>query len=132
MNYSQAGKYLYSFIDYEKIPGISYASSDYNLRHVGELLHRMGDPHLAARAVHIAGTKGKGSVAAMIAQVLSVSGYKTGLYTSPHLHNLRERIKVDGSLISEAEFALLCQRSSLLLRKCNAAALSGSRLFSKY
>ena len=105
MNYSQAEKYLHSFIDYEKIPGISYASPDYSLRHVEELLHRMGDPHLAARTIHIAGTKGKGSVAAMIAQVLSVSGYKTGLYTSPHLHTLRERIRVDGGLISQAEFA---------------------------
>ncbi len=105
MNYSQSGKYLHSFIDYEKIPGISYASSDYDLRHIEELLHRMGEPHLVARTIHIAGTNGKGSVAAMIAQVLSGSGYKTGLYTSPHLHTLRERIRVDGSLISEGEFA---------------------------
>ena len=105
MNYSQAEKYLHSFIDYEKIPGISYASANYSLRHVEELLHRMGAPHLAGITVHIAGTKGKGSVAAIIAQVLSVSGYKTGLYTSPHLHTLRERIKVDGDLISQTEFA---------------------------
>jgi len=105
LNYSQAEKYLNSFINYEQIPGISYAQPGYSLRHVEELLNRMGDPHLAAKTIHIAGTKGKGSVAAMIAQVLSGSGYKTGLYTSPHLHNLRERISVDGSLISKAEFA---------------------------
>jgi dihydrofolate synthase/folylpolyglutamate synthase len=107
MNYSQAEEYLHRFIDYEKNPGISYASPDYSLKHVEELLHRMGDPHLAAKTVHIAGTKGKGSIAAMIAQVLTVSGYKTGLYTSPHLHTLRERIRIDGSLISQAEFAAL-------------------------
>jgi dihydrofolate synthase/folylpolyglutamate synthase len=65
----------------------------------------MGNPQLAARTIHIAGTKGKGSVVAMIAQVLSASGYKTGRYTSPHLHNLRERISIDGSLISETDFA---------------------------
>jgi len=105
LNYSQAEEYLNSFVNYEQIPGITYAPSDYNLRHVEELLNRMGDPQLAARTIHIAGTKGKGSVAAMIAQVLSDSGYKTGLYTSPHLHTLRERISVDGSLISEVEFA---------------------------
>jgi dihydrofolate synthase/folylpolyglutamate synthase len=105
LNYSQAEKYLDSFINYEQIPGISYAQPGYSLRHVEELLNRMGNPHLAAKIVHIAGTKGKGSVAAMIAQVLSSSGYKTGLYTSPHLHNLRERISIDGSLISKAEFA---------------------------
>ena len=105
MNYSQAEEYLNTFVNYEQIPGISYAQPGYSLRHVEELLNRMGDPQLAARTIHIAGTKGKGSVATMIAQVLSDSGYKTGLYTSPHLHTLRERISVDGSLISEAEFA---------------------------
>jgi len=105
LNYSQAEEYLNSFINYEKIPGISYAQPGYNLRHVEELLNRMGNPQLAARTIHIAGTKGKGSVAAMIAQVLSSSGYKTGLYTSPHFHTLRERISTDGNLISEVEFA---------------------------
>jgi len=107
MDYNQAEQYLHSFIDYEIIPGISFASADYSLEHVEQLLYRIGDPHLAARTVHIAGTKGKGSIAAMIAKVLTVSGYKTGLYTSPHLHNLRERIRVDGSLILEEEFASL-------------------------
>jgi len=105
LNYSQAEEYLNSFVNYEQIPGITYAQPGYSLRHVEELLNRMGNPQLAARTIHIAGTKGKGSVAVMIAQVLSGSGYKTGLYTSPHLHTLRERISVDGSLISEADFA---------------------------
>jgi dihydrofolate synthase/folylpolyglutamate synthase len=105
LNYSQAEEYLDSFVNYEQIPGISYAQPGYSLRHVEELLDRMGNPQLAARTIHIAGTKGKGSVAAMIAQVLSDSGYKTGLYTSPHFHTLRERISVDGNLISETEFA---------------------------
>jgi len=107
MNYNQAEEYIHSFIDYERFPGIPYASRDYGLRHVEELLHRLGDPHLAAKTVHIAGTKGKGSTAAMIAQVLSLSGYRTGLYTSPHLHNLRERIRLDGNLISPSDFAAL-------------------------
>jgi dihydrofolate synthase/folylpolyglutamate synthase len=106
LDYNQAEQYLNTFVNYEQIPGISYAQPGYSLRHVEELLNRMGNPQLVARTVHISGTKGKGSVAAMIAQVLGTSGYKTGLYTSPHLLNLRERIKVDGNLISEAEFAL--------------------------
>lgn len=107
MNYSQAEEYLSHLVNYERIPGISYASPDYNLEHVEYLLQLLDSPHLCARTIHIAGTKGKGSVAAMIAQVLTVSGYNTGLYTSPHLHTLRERIRVNGSLISEAEFASL-------------------------
>jgi dihydrofolate synthase/folylpolyglutamate synthase len=105
LNYSQAEEYLNSFINYEQIPGISYVQPGYSLKHVEELLNRMGNPQLTAMTIHIAGTKGKGSVSAMIAQVLSSSGYKTGLYTSPHFHTLRERISIDGSLISEAEFA---------------------------
>jgi len=105
LNYSQAEKYLNSFVNYEQIPGVSYAQPGYSLRHVEELLNRMGNPELAARTIHIAGTKGKGSVAAMIAQVLTTAGYKTGLYTSPHILNLRERISIDGNMISEAEFA---------------------------
>jgi dihydrofolate synthase / folylpolyglutamate synthase len=105
LNYGQAEDYLNSFVNYEQIPGISYIQPGYDLRHIEELLHRMGNPQLAARTIHIAGTKGKGSVAAMIARVLSTSGYKTGLYTSPHFHTLRERISVDGNLISEAAFA---------------------------
>jgi len=105
LNYSRAEEYLNSFVNYEQILGIPYAQRGYGLSHVEELLNRMDDPQLAARTIHIAGTKGKGSVAAMIAQVLSASGYRTGQYTSPHLRNLRERISVDGSLISEAEFA---------------------------
>jgi len=105
LNYSQAEEYLNSFVNYEQIPGIGYAQPDYDLSHLQALLTRMGDPQLVARTVHIAGTKGKGSVAAMVAQVLSSSGYRTGLYTSPHFHTLRERIRVDGCLITEDEFA---------------------------
>jgi dihydrofolate synthase/folylpolyglutamate synthase len=104
LNYRQAEEYLNTFTNYEQIPGITYAGAGYSLRHLEELLRRMGNPQLAARTIHIAGTKGKGSVAAMIAQVLSGLGHRTGLYTSPHFHTLRERIAVDGSMVSEAEF----------------------------
>jgi len=124
MNYIEAEEYLNSFVNYENIPGISYASPDYDLGHVEEVLHQIGNPHLAARTVHIAGTKGKGSVAAMIAQVLTDSGYKTGLYTSPHLHNLRERIKVDGTLISEEAFAELMTKLKPYLEAANRRQLT--------
>lgn len=110
MNYTQAEKYLSSFINYENIPGITYAPKEYSLQHIEELLHRIGDPHLNSKAVHIAGSKGKGSTAVMIAQVLTDAGYKTGLYTSPHLHNLRERIQVDGNLISKHDFTSLISK----------------------
>jgi dihydrofolate synthase/folylpolyglutamate synthase len=103
MNYEQALDYIFSYTDYEKVP-MPHALGSYDLRRVVELLSRLGNPHLKARSVHIAGTNGKGSTAAMIASVLAYSGYDTGLYTSPHLSTIRERFQVNGRLITETEF----------------------------
>ncbi|MBT4510826.1 MAG: bifunctional folylpolyglutamate synthase/dihydrofolate synthase [Chloroflexi bacterium] len=104
MYYQNALDYILSFADYERWPGAGYAER-WDLRRMGELLERLGSPHLARKTVHIAGSKGKGSTAAMIASALSTAGFRTGLYTSPHLHTMRERIKVDDHLITEQEFA---------------------------
>jgi dihydrofolate synthase/folylpolyglutamate synthase len=108
MNYQQALDYLYSFIDYETMH-LPRDAANYDLRRMEELLARLGKPHLFAKSVHIAGTKGKGSVAAMLASALIASGYTTGLYTSPHLIDLRERIQVNGELITEAELMAIVE-----------------------
>jgi dihydrofolate synthase/folylpolyglutamate synthase len=100
--YQQALDYIYSFIDYEK-QTLPRDKSRYDIRRIKELLTRLGNPQLKSKTVHIAGSKGKGSVAAMVASVLTASGYKTGLYTSPHLHIFNERIRVDGNLITNEE-----------------------------
>lgn len=105
MTYREAIKYILSFTDYEKLPASSYSTDAFDLRRVEDLLRRLGDPHLGPRTVHIAGTKGKGSTSAMIASALTAAGKRTGLYTSPHLHSFRERIRIDGEMISEDEFA---------------------------
>lgn len=105
-DYQGALYYVLSFADYERWPGFAY-SSRFDLRRMEELVNRLGQPHLKAKTIHIAGSKGKGSTAAMIASALYASGYKTGLYTSPHLHTLRERICIDGQPVSEQEFATL-------------------------
>jgi dihydrofolate synthase/folylpolyglutamate synthase len=109
MNYEQALDYIFSYTDYEKVP-MPHALGSYDLRRVEELLARLGNPHLRARSVHIAGTNGKGSIAAMIASVLTNSGYVTGLYTSPHLQTIRERFRVNESLINEEEFTAIVAR----------------------
>src|SRR4030042_3282111 len=70
MNYRQAEDHLLSFTDYEKIPGIAYTAANYDLRRMEKLLQPLGNPHLGTKTVHIAGTKGKGSTAAMISNVL--------------------------------------------------------------
>ena len=122
--YQQALDYLYSFIDYETMHQPRDAVN-YDLRRMDELLARLGSPHLRAKSVHIAGTKGKGSTAAMIASVLSASGYTTGLYTSPHLNNLREHIRVDGELISEARLVYLVAKLRPEVEAVNGKATYG-------
>jgi len=124
MDYQQALDYIYSFIDYETVPRPRDAAN-YDLRRVEELLGRLDNPHLKARSVHIAGSKGKGSVAAMVASALTASGYTTGLYTSPHLHTFNERIKVDGVLISEAELISLVERLKPEVEAVNRKATYG-------
>ena len=125
MNYRQAEEYILSFTDYEKIPGIAYTSANYDLRRMEKLLRPLGNPHLGTRTVHIAGTEGKGSTAAMITQSLIEAGYKTGLFTSPHLHTLRERIRVNDVLISEADFASIVTSIKPIIEAINQEAAYG-------
>ncbi|UCH86072.1 MAG: bifunctional folylpolyglutamate synthase/dihydrofolate synthase [Dehalococcoidia bacterium] len=109
MNYRQAIEYVLGFTDWERAPAQTFAAAKFDLRRVQSLLARLGNPHLGRQAIHIAGSKGKGSVAAMIASILQAAGYRSGLYTSPHLHSFRERIVVDGEPIGEDEFARLTE-----------------------
>jgi len=125
MDYRQAEDYLLSFTDYEKTPGIAYTSANYDLRRMEKLLQPLGNPHLGTRTVHIAGTKGKGSTAAMIAQALIKAGYKTGLFTSPHLFTIRERARINNVLISEADFASSITELQPIVEKMNSEAAYG-------
>ncbi len=77
----------------------------YDLGRMEALLARLGSPHLAVPTVHVAGTKGKGSVSAICDSVLHAAGHRTGFYSSPHLHTFRERIRRDTQPIGEAQFA---------------------------
>ncbi|HXF69451.1 MAG TPA: Mur ligase family protein, partial [Thermoflexus sp.] len=82
----------------------------FRLDPIRRLLERLGNPHHRYAVVHIAGTKGKGSTAAMAEAILRAAGYRTGLYTSPHLHTLRERIRIHGELLSRAAVVDLFER----------------------
>lgn len=95
MTYSEATRYLESFINYEKIPVWSYKES-LKLERIRGFLAVIGNPQDTLRCIHIAGTKGKGSTACFIAYILREAGFKVGLYTSPHLSDFRERIRILG------------------------------------
>jgi dihydrofolate synthase/folylpolyglutamate synthase len=119
MNFTEAEQYLYSFTDYEKVPGIAYTAANYDLRRMELLLEPLGNPHLGTPTIHVAGTKGKGSTAAMIANILATAGYRTGLFTSPHLHSVRERARINSDLISESEFASIVTEIEPVVTKIN-------------
>ncbi len=124
MDYQQTLDYIYGFVNYETLP-MPRGAGHFDLRRMDELMLELGNPHLAAKSVHIAGTKGKGSTAAMIASVLTASGYNTGLYTSPHLIDLRERIRVNGVFISEQELITLTQKCQPEIEVVNQRATFG-------
>ena len=92
MTYKEALDYIHSVERFGSRPG---------LERVEELLVRLGNPHLGMKFVHIAGTNGKGSCAAMLASVLKVSGYKTGLFTSPYIFRFNERMQINGRQIED-------------------------------
>ncbi|MCM8801326.1 MAG: bifunctional folylpolyglutamate synthase/dihydrofolate synthase [Candidatus Omnitrophica bacterium] len=102
MTYPEAIAYLESFINYEKIASYPYKHS-MKLERMKDFLNILDNPHLNLRCIHIAGTKGKGSTCAFITYILREAGYKVGLYTSPHLSDFRERIRV---LKSSASYSL--------------------------
>lgn len=89
------------------LSGIQVFGQQLGLETMEALLGRLGNPHRSRQFIHIAGTNGKGSVAAMCQSVLTAAGYRTGLYTSPHLVTFCERIQIDGQLISETDVARL-------------------------
>jgi dihydrofolate synthase/folylpolyglutamate synthase len=106
VNYKEALSYLYSLSDFER-SGIYTRNREENLSRESQLLETLGNPHQSYSSTLIAGTKGKGSTAALIERVLREAGWRTGLYTQPDLHTFRERIRISGRLISEEEFAEL-------------------------
>ena len=107
MNYTEALHYLNSFIDYEKI---GYTDrKNFKLDRTRDLARIFGNPERSFTALHITGTKGKGSTAVFISEILKSAGFRVGLYTSPHLLDPCERICINGSSISTSDFTLHVQ-----------------------
>ncbi len=96
LTYQEALDYLYSFVDYSATRLVKYSAQAFDLSRMAALLDLLGNPQNRYPCLHLAGTKGKGSVAAMCASALRAGGYRTGFYTSPHLQDFCERVQVDG------------------------------------
>ena len=116
-SYKEALKYLYERTDYEKEKRLRYNVTTFNLARMEKLLSLIGNPHKKVPTVHIAGTKGKGSTATMLAKMLEANDYIVGLYTSPHLVHLHERIVVNSKMIRESEMLGLLNRIYAAIEK---------------
>src|SRR5271156_5951491 len=106
MSYTAAVDHLYA-LGHELAPTPGVPRRKFDLAHMRILAAALGDPQTTFPSVLIAGTNGKGSTAATLASILTSAGYRTGLYTSPHLIRVNERIQIDGPQISDQDFARL-------------------------
>lgn len=97
--YQQSLDFLFGRLNYERMGSGKYSNKDFKLERMQKLLEVLGNPQSKLATIHIAGTKGKGSTSVMVAEMLSAAGYKTGLFTSPHVTKYEERILVDGRQI---------------------------------
>ncbi|MCE7861568.1 MAG: bifunctional folylpolyglutamate synthase/dihydrofolate synthase [Chloroflexi bacterium CFX2] len=107
--YNLALDYLYSFVDYSLKHSSELAKADFNLDRMFALMDSLGNPQAKYPIIHVAGTKGKGSVSALCASALNAAGYQTGLYTSPHLEDYVERIQINGEPVSHVQLADLVE-----------------------
>jgi len=115
MNYRKTIRFLYSQLPaYHRIGKPAYKD---NLSNILTMDDHFGHPHAKYKTIHIAGTNGKGSVSHMIASVLQEAGYKTGLYTSPHLKDFRERIRVNGKMIPSGEVTSWVKNNQAIIEK---------------
>jgi dihydrofolate synthase/folylpolyglutamate synthase len=107
--YNKTLDYLYSFVDYSLKHISELAKAEFNLDRMFALMEELGNPHTKYPIMHVAGTKGKGSVCALCASALQAARYKTGLYTSPHLLDYTERIQMNGEPISHEQLVELVE-----------------------
>jgi len=108
--YASALRWLRNHADPERMRIVRYNTTTFNLSRMKRLLKALGNPEANLKVVHVAGSKGKGSTCAMLASMLQASGYTVGLYSSPHLIDLRERIAINGQVITQTDLTQLMQR----------------------
>jgi dihydrofolate synthase / folylpolyglutamate synthase len=114
--YQHALDFLYSFVDYSLTRSFQNHPEAFDLSRMEKLLDLLGNPHRQYRVIHLTGTKGKGSTAALIASVLRTGGYRVGFYTSPHLQEFNERIQINEKMIPDERIVTLVEK----LKKCTS------------
>ena len=114
--YEQAIEFLFGRINYERLNSDLYSAGDFKLDRMAHLLERIGNPQDPVPVVHVAGSKGKGSTAAMIAAGLGASGHRTGLFTSPHIEAFEERMVVDGDQPTREQLTRLVDEIASVVR----------------
>lgn len=120
MNYDEAVRYLLT-LGRELAAPTQAAAAKFDLENISVLAERLGRPDRAYPSAHIAGTNGKGSTAAFLESILRHAGFRTGLYTSPHLEKINERMRINGEEIGDESFATVFRRLQVLLEKLLAA-----------
>ncbi len=113
--YDAALRYLISHTDYEQMLRVRYNRDTFSLDRMRALAKALGDPQTRFPSVHIAGTKGKGSTCTMLAEMLRACGLRVGLYTSPHICDIRERIRINGDVVTQAAMTRLINRVEPIL-----------------
>ena len=108
--YNQALDYLYSYVDYSLKKSSELAKAHFELDRMRALAELLGNPQDSYPIIHVAGTKGKGSTSALAASALHAAGYRTGLYTSPHLQDYVERIQINGLAVSHVQMIALVEQ----------------------
>ena len=114
MTYSEAIQSLYYLPTFHLVGGSAYKPG---LENMSALMHALSNPHRAFPAIHVAGTNGKGSTSHLIAAALQAAGLRVGLYTSPHLVDFRERIRINGQMIPESEVIRFVSDTSIIINK---------------
>jgi dihydrofolate synthase/folylpolyglutamate synthase len=104
MTYEESVQYLFS-LGRELASPRQASTAKFDLKNITAVCEHLGQPQREFQSVHVAGTNGKGSTSAMLDSILRAAGARTGLYTSPHLESINERIRVDGKEISDEDFA---------------------------
>src|SRR4030042_6667444 len=107
--YKDALEYLYSYLDFSLQKAVTYSPARFKLERMEELMLSLGNPAAEYPSIHVAGTKGKGSVCILCATALQEAGYKVGLYTSPHLDDYAERIQINGEFIPHGDLVRMVE-----------------------